>query len=171
MRTFLLPGRHSRRHVAALLLLAGAAMMAFSTYAEETSSAITFLHLRLNADSISLVDARVVPGTLKIPRGGSPPGELIYEVVSDSSTVLYTHGMADPLVRKYEYEDPDHEGRLKSKVVRLDETEFTIRVPYDSQASRVDFYRIEQTGGTTAQPATRRLIGTIQLEDVRGAQR
>jgi hypothetical protein len=149
--------------LAALVVLAIILPASLAAADDNDGSEIIFLHLRIDAGGVSLVDARTVPGHLKTPRTDQPRGELVYELVAGESEVLYTAGINDPLTLKFDYEDPDQPGRLKSKVVQLNETEFTVRVPAVAGATSVNFYRVERTTGASTRSAARQLIGSIPV--------
>lgn len=135
--------------------------------AEETQDEqILFLHLKITNDVISLVESTAVPGHLKVPIAAEKQGDLYLELASTNSVPIWTDVMPDPLVRRYEYEDPDHPGQLKVKEVKLDQAEFTIRVPGRKEAKQLNIYRLDQPAAKSAAAAsnqTRTLLGTIEL--------
>lgn len=127
---------------------------------------ILFLHLKITNDVVSLVESTAVPGHLKIPIAAEKQGELCLELTSTNGVPIWTDVMPDPLVRRYEYEDPDHPGQLKVKEVKLDQAEFTIRVPGRKEAKRLNIYRLDQPAAKSAAAAanqTRTLLGTVEL--------
>jgi len=149
--------------IAVLLMIATIMPTSLSAADDKDGAKIIFLHMRIDADGVSLVDSRTVPGRLKTPRTDQPRGEIVYELVAEQSIALYTAGISDPLTLRFDYEDPDQPGRLRSKTVQLEETEFTVRVPYAAEATHVNFYRVDRAAGTSAQAATRQLIGSIPV--------
>jgi hypothetical protein len=107
-----------------------------------------------------------VPGRLKVPIAAEKQGELYLELISTNSVPIWTDVMPDPLVRRYEYEDPDHPGQLKVKEVKMDQAEFTVRVPGRKEAKQLNIYRLDQPAAKSAASAsnkTRTLLGTIEL--------
>jgi hypothetical protein len=156
---------------AVLILLATFLPASRVAAADTGGSDIIFLHLRIDAGGVSLVDSRTVPGRLKTPRSDQPRGGLVYEVVTGQSDVLYANGIDDPLTLKFDYEDPDQPGRLRSKVIRLEQTEFTVRVPAIPEATNVNFYRVERASGASAHTASRQLIGSIPLNSSEEVER
>lgn len=149
------------------LLLAGTTWLS----AQETSSKIFFLHLRLESNQVSLVSASIAPGTLK--RFSPPSASLELEVATAAGQVLWTNAVADPSIRHLEYEDPQHPGEIISREVQLTNTEFTVRIPGFINAHHVNFYRSQSTAATNVPPAnaaavspaesTRQMLGTVAL--------
>jgi hypothetical protein len=103
---------------------------------------ILFLHLRMKGGTLTLVKSATVPGVLKSRRSADKKAPLQLEVETAEGASLWSDTMNDPSVRRYEYEDPDNPGVIKSKVVRLNEVEFTVRVPLKKEARRLSFYRV-----------------------------
>ena len=100
---------------------------------------ITFLHLRATADGFELIEAKTVNGSLRTRRYDSSKPGLHVEVRSADDRVLFRDVYPDPTVRRLEYEDPEHPGKIRAKEVT--NQEFTIRVPYFAEARVVHFYR------------------------------
>jgi hypothetical protein len=109
--------------------------------AESDPPRIIFLHLRATNNGFELIDAKTVPGLLKVSRYDSNRDGLHFEVSSNSNQVLFQDVCPEPTVRRLEYEDPDHPGRIIEKQVTSISTEFTIRVPYFPEARTLRFYR------------------------------
>jgi hypothetical protein len=134
---------------------------------------ILFLHLRLTNGVVHLIASTTVPGRLKPAIATEKPGDLYLELVSTNSLTVWSGVVSDPLVRRYEYEDPEHPGQLKAKEVKLDQAEFTVRVPGRTEARQLNIYRLEppatQSGMAASRP-TRTLMGTIQLPGPEVAQ-
>jgi hypothetical protein len=126
------------------------------------STKILFLHIKIKGQSVSLLDTVTRPGVLKRP-GDPAPDALHYEVFSAAGETLWKGALEDPTARRFEYEDPPGSGKLKRKVVLVDETEFTVRIPVLSDAQRVEFYKLEQSSSSNQKSATRRTLGTILL--------
>jgi hypothetical protein len=103
------------------------------------SSGITFLHLRATATGFELVEARTVNGSLRTKRYDAARPGLHVEVRSADDRVLFRDIYPDPTVRRLEYEDPEHPGKIRAK--EISNEEFTIRVPDFSEARTVHFYR------------------------------
>jgi hypothetical protein len=133
---------------------------------ESQGEQILFLHLKITNDVVSLVESTAVPGHLKVPIAAEKQGELYLELTSTNNVPIWADVMSDPLVRRYEYEDPDHPGQLKVKEVKLDQAEFTIRVPGRKEAKQLNIYRLDQPAAKSAATAsnrTRTLLGTVEL--------
>lgn len=151
--------------ICGLVLLQG---LLLSLGAEETQDEkILFLHLKITNNVISVVESTAVPGHLKVPIAAEKQGDLYFELTSTNSSVpIWTDVMSDPLLHRYEYEDPDHPGQLLVKEVKLDQAEFTIRVPGRKEAKQLNIYRLDQPAAKSAATAlagTRTLLGTIDL--------
>jgi len=126
---------------------------------------ILFLHLRITNEVVSLVSSVARPGVLKAPREAAGD-DLRYELLSASRKSLWKAGVADPTIRRLEYEEPPGSGNLKHKTLVLKEAEFTIRVPVLAEARRIDFYRLEPSGAPDAEgrrAVTRRSLGSLTL--------
>jgi hypothetical protein len=102
-------------------------------------SGITFLHLRATATGFELVEARTVNGSLRTRRYDAAKPGLHVEVRSAGDRVLFQDVYPDPTVRRLEYEDPEHPGKIRPK--EIPNQEFTIRVPAFAEARTVHFYR------------------------------
>jgi hypothetical protein len=127
---------------------------------------ILFLHLKITNGVVRVVESTVVPGHLKPAVTAEKPGDLYLELISTNRLTVWTGVVPDPLVRRYEYEDPDHPGQLKVKEVKLDQAEFTIRVPERSEARRLDIYRMDPSADKSAAVASgqaRTMLGTVEL--------
>jgi hypothetical protein len=105
---------------------------------------ILFLHLRMKDGTLTLVRSATVAGVLKSRRSADKKAPFQLEVETAEGASLWGEKMTDPSVRRYEYEDPDNPGVIKSKVVQLNEVEFTVRVPFKKEARRLSFYRVSQ---------------------------
>ncbi|MFA5834515.1 MAG: hypothetical protein WDA22_13640 [Bacteroidota bacterium] len=76
------------------------------------------------------------------------PG-IFFEVLSQNGSLLFKNNLKDPSIQHLEYEDPENPGRLLSKDIRQNDVEFTIRIPYKWEMSRVEFYRTRFIPSTT----------------------
>ena len=103
------------------------------------SNGITFLHLRASATGFELVEAKTVNGSLRTIHYDSAKTGLHVEVRNGDNRVLFRDVCAEPTIRRLEYEDPEHPGKIRAKEVT--NQEFTIRVPSFSEARTVHFYR------------------------------
>jgi hypothetical protein len=155
-------------------LLAGllAAAMTVPAQAEDTSEAkIVFVRLHMTENGVSLVGTTTVPGVLKERRAQYSCGDVQYEVASKDGSILSSGSMDNPLVKRLEYEDPDHPGQLKRKTVQLTEADFVIRLRYNHQADHLSLYKAEKPSGGMPRTASRRLIGTVVLGQDEGGER
>jgi len=136
-------------------------LLGWGTPAAETNEqpGILFLQLKLKNKSISLVKTTTAPGVVKPPRVAETG--IQYELLSATGELLWKGTIEDPAVRHVEYEDPPGSGKMKRKTIRLEETEFTLRVPLIAAAQRVEFYLLEPSA-VDAKPgrnSTRKLLG------------
>jgi hypothetical protein len=120
-----------------VLLLAGSPRAQAQT---NTAPGILFLHLKVTNQVVSLVEVNLRPGVVK-PGPEADATALCCELVSEAGIPLWKGSIADPTVRHLEYEDPANPGQLQHKVVRVEEAEFTLRVPALPEARRIDFFK------------------------------
>jgi hypothetical protein len=127
--------------------------------AEGGGNGIAFLTISLSDDNVRLVDWTIAEGVLHPPRAGTRHGDLEYEAVTASDSIVWTGSLPDPLTRRVEYEDPDNPGQLKMKTVTLDSARFVVRVPVDSRIDRFVFYRAVKPSEKAV--AARKPLGAI----------
>ena len=79
--------------------------------------------------------------------------------------MLFQGRARDPLVERYEYEDPDEPGKIRVKEVRRESAEIVVRVPRKDEARVMRVYRRRPAapGEIQAQSTTREFIGEIKL--------
>lgn len=143
-----------------LLLLAAGALLA----QQKSDEQILFLHLRMKDGVITLVKTTTRPGQLKLPRDGQQRGEFDYEVFSATGQPITKGKLADPSIRRYEFADPDRPGSMKAKEVKLNDVEFTLRLPHQNAAQIVKFFRPPLPALSPAkQNVERRLLGSVEL--------
>ncbi len=152
--------RFRRLAIFAWLALA-AALMAGAAPAEE---GILFLHLRLKDGVVTLVESSVRPGVLKKPRDGIARGNLSFQMVTGDGIVLEEGAAEDPSTRRLEYEDPDHPGQMKVKIIQAPDVEFTVRLAYRTTGRKVRFHRRPVAApGSVAKAQVMTFIGEIDL--------
>ena len=110
---------------------------------------IVFLQLRLKNETVTLVKTTVRPGILKQQRVDNDQPGIFFEVLSQNGSLLFKNNLKDPSIQHLEYEDSENPGRLLSKDVRQNDVEFTVRIPYKREMSRVEFYRTHFIRSTT----------------------
>jgi len=133
---------------------------------ESQGERILFLHLKITNNVISLMESTAATGHLKPTITAEKQGDLYLELTSTNSLPVWTQVVPDPLSRRYEYEDPDRPGQLKVKEVKLDQAEFTVRVPDQKEARQLNIYRLDPPAARSASAAlnqTRTLLGTFEL--------
>ncbi len=149
----------------------GAAFLAFILAATnalpaQTPSAaqIIFLKFKMKNDTLTLMQSAIRPGVLKQSRGSKTHSEISYEVLSSSGKLLWRGGTEDPLLQRFEYEEPANSGQIKIKYVKLNEAEFTLRMPFMPEARRIEFYRAKSPADQDRWKILRRPIGSILLQ-------
>lgn len=125
---------------------------------------ILFLHLKIKGQTISLIDATSVPGVLKPVRAAQ--GDIRYEIISTNGAPLWQGALADPRRELPDFpalDDSDKTPRQHPPV--LDELEFTLRIPHQPAAQRIEFYTFEPrpTGADANTNAVKRLLGSLPL--------
>ncbi|MGE5313563.1 MAG: hypothetical protein ACM3Q4_02605 [Acidobacteriota bacterium] len=130
---------------------------------------ILFLRLRMQNDSVRLVESSLRPGMVKQVRKAPESGVIEYECLTHAGEVVFRGRMSDPSLRRYEYEDPAEPGRIAVRHVRVKDAEFTVRVPYREGLRRVDFYRKNSNASSGASVRSMRThIGTVDVQSLRG---
>lgn len=143
------------------MLLAAVVITVRSMSAEPAE--IIFLHLKLDAKSITLLDITNRPGLLKSARFDQKSGPLAYEMRTATGGILKVGHLADPLVQRLEYAVPDGKGTLKAFVVQRESAEFTLRLPGYGEARAVHFFRASDN--PLQKSSERQLLGVIQLPE------
>jgi hypothetical protein len=101
---------------------------------------IIFLNYSLAYDSLQqeyilrLLNKIITEGKLKNTIDSKNPvaGDLAYSVLDKDMQILYGNYVASPLERTVEY--TDNNGRMGKKDIRLDSTQFSLRIPLDPAA-------------------------------------
>jgi hypothetical protein len=127
---------------------------------------ILFLRFKLTNGVVNLVASTAVAGHLKPTVTAEKPGDLYLELISTNNLPVWTDVVPDPLVRRYEYEDPDHPGQLKVKEVKLDQAEFTVRVPGRKEARQLKIYRLDRPAAQSSAAASRRTKTLLSIIDL-----
>ena len=132
---------------------------------------ILFLRLRIQNDSITLVRSNIRIGLLKRTEDFAKNSGIEYQCQSVTGLVLLSSVMNDPSVQRYEFEDPEQPGMLRMKHVRLNDVEFTLRIPFREDIRRVEFFRVETQGTSPLmRKAARTSIGAIEIPAGVGGQ-
>lgn len=139
---------------------------------QKEGSKIVFLHLQMKDHAITLLRSSVHPGVLKRQRSAEKSAGISYDVANSSGESLWTGFLDDPLIQRYEYEDPSNPGRLKVKYVKQTDVEFTLRIPLKEGIRYISFYRLESSNLLPKEPRNlRALIGRIELRLTEGNSR
>jgi hypothetical protein len=135
---------------------------------------IMFLHLKLKDGAITLVSSAVKPGRLKTPLASDQKGTIHLELTATNGATLWSDVVADPTVRRLEYEDPENPGTLKIKEVKTAEAEFTVRIPNHPAAQKLRLQRLDKplnrATAAAAPDATKKQLGTVALPAAEAAQ-
>jgi hypothetical protein len=146
-------------------LLVAAVMACCGQQHAAAQEKILFLHLRMHNDSISLTRSTLQPGVVKQAREAQPSSALAYELRSTAGELLGSGSLRDPSIRRLEYEDPLHPGRLIVRIDTLADVEFTLRLPFRKNIQLITFYRnrFDETPAQL-QKVAGTLIGTVDLQ-------
>lgn len=149
-----------------ILILSCLALCLTASGSHAGNDRIAFLNIRIVDGELTLENVKVVEGRLKIPESlHLDKGKLYCEVLDVGGKSIFETVVQDPAIQRLEY--ADEEGRLHSKTVNRKDTFFSIRIPYDSAANRVEIYRIDASpdGKKLVKKASR--LGSLPI-DVRG---
>jgi len=135
-----------------------------------TENKIVFLQFNIDSNSISLTKSTLADGELKKPRIKSSGKEIYFEVVSKDSQLLSSGNIENPLVRKFEYENPDKPGEILQKIVNLESVEFIVRVDYNNQIDKINFYRTQYDRDPKTIRNSKHLIGSVSLSSITGGE-
>lgn len=131
--------------------------------AAESGDGIAFLTLQVTTDTVTLISWQSVPGKLKRLRHQRETSGLLYEATAAGGEVLWQGSLPNPLIQRFEYEDPDNPGVLKSKLITRDSATVVIRLPADLAAQRISFWKLRAAASTDGtKTSVRRIdLGTI----------
>ncbi len=127
-----------------LLLFCLLALLVLGTSADcyAGNRRIAFVHVKVEKGVLVLDGIKVVEGAMKHPRRFNlVEGHLYFEVLDVSGKRLFEGTVPDPSNRRLEYADQD--GTLHSKNVEVESAFLSVRIPFDTAARTVKFYRIE----------------------------
>ncbi|MDH4156749.1 MAG: hypothetical protein OEW00_05680 [candidate division Zixibacteria bacterium] len=137
----------------------------------EGDAKIVFLQLHMDRDGINLVTSTIVPGVLKQRRGSSKTGNMQYEVLNSAGEAVASDVLSNPLVKRFEYEDPDNPGQLRTKVIELEQTDFVVRFQYADNIDNISFYRLEPSKDPADKAAARTVMARVALSLSEGGDR
>jgi hypothetical protein len=118
-------------------------LLPFCLSGQDNTNQFLFLRMRLKGQEISLVESSVVKGVLKPQRDSEQTERLVVALESDSEETQWSLTIADPGVRRLEYEDPEKPGTIRSKLVRIEDVEIVVRAPQLPGVRKVAVYRKE----------------------------
>jgi hypothetical protein len=125
-----------------LYLIALIGLIPLQTIRVHAQDKILFLRFRMRDDSITIVQSNIRAGFLKPIIDAGKAGGIEYQCRSSVGSLISRGIIDDPSSRRYEFEDPDQPGRLKVKVVSFNDVKFTLRIRFEKEISRIEFYRI-----------------------------
>ena len=129
-----------------------------------------FLTLRYKDGNITLVKSAVVSGTLKPQRNSKKPNALQIQLEKNNGTSVWSVVVDDPSVQRYEYEDPQQPGVIRSKEVKLNDVEFIVRAPLVTEVRQLAVYRVDPTApgakSSTSATVTNLLVRQVLPKEV-----
>jgi hypothetical protein len=143
----------------------------------QAAGKIMFLTFTMKKDgSMVLKNSTVVPGSLK-NRKTADDGDILYEVTKKSGTAPVRGALETPLVRHCEYPDANDPTVLKNTTIVDTMADFTVRLPYDADLSKISFFTkagpseagASKTTGNVEFPKGK-LLGSFALPAAGGAQ-
>ena len=146
-----------------LTLLTGSVLGAEKSGRGEADERILFLHLKADSSGIRLIDYTLANGHLKKSKVPTRSHGVAFQVIDQAGENQFESIIENPLVKKYEYEDPNRPGELKMKVLQLDEAEFWVRVPMAESMDRIEFRLVDNRLSPIARRLDNRLTGAIDL--------
>lgn len=132
------------------------------SHAAESGDSIAFLTLRVTSDTVTLTDWQSVPGKLKRLRRQRETSGLLYEAMAAGGEILWQGSVPNPLIQRFDYEDPDNPGVLKAKLVTRDSATVVIRLPADLAAKSISFWKLRAAASPDGKTSVHRVdLGTI----------
>jgi hypothetical protein len=154
----------SKYRPAAVILLGLLLMAAVPAgLAADNQGRIAFIHCVIDSTGVVSSDISLAPGRVKeIPRTPEPNG-LMFELITSDGTIMESGYLDNPLIKKYEYEDPDNPGRLLSKIVHLEKAHFMLRVNVTDHLDHIAFYRLSGEYDSSRRLTKSKELGSIYL--------
>lgn len=97
--------------------------------------------LSIQGDVVRLVEARFVQDNPSIFLEDVGTAPYVVKVVSSTGAVLFSGGFSDPLLVRYERENPEKPGVWEHQDITLDQTDFWLKVPATPEGREVLLYR------------------------------
>lgn len=110
------------------------------------SDKIVFMKFKMTSNGITFSGYQLAEG--KYTAVSFSTGEINYEIINNYGSIINIGHINNPLLVRYEYEDPNNNGQLKSITIKKDYAVFFIRVPYNINISKINFYNYEQEKNT-----------------------
>lgn len=121
-----------------------AMLLANVAKAQAPEAKILFLNLIWEKGSIRLQDYAVRPGRLKQGLKPKPYSQaLIYELFAANNVKLGEGVLPNPSIERLEYADPAQPGVIKMTTTKRDTATFTLRLSYNRNLARVDFFNLK----------------------------
>jgi hypothetical protein len=124
---------------------------------------ILFLSLRMRNDTVELISSCRSQGVLKAARNGKKVGPIDYDIVTATGESIWSENMEDPLIERTEFPVAENIVGLKKNHLKLNEVEFTLRVPWRKEACQLRFYRRQLIESPAGQQVDRRPLSSLTL--------
>jgi hypothetical protein len=111
--------------------------------AAEEDGQFLFLTLRYKDGIITVVKSAMVSGTIKPQRNSTKTDALHITLEKAEGETAWSLAIDDPSVRRYEYEDPQQPGVIRTKEVKVNDIEFIVRAPLVAGVRHLTVYRQE----------------------------
>lgn len=162
--------RYLRNQHKILIIIVVFSFLSIISSDTRSENKIAFLRFRIDSTTVSLTKSTLVEGHLKKSRTNNSSKEIYFEVVSKKSKLLSSGNLENPLVKRLEYENPNKPGELLHKIVNFESMEFTIRIDYNSQIDRINFYRSQYDKDIQTIRNSENLIGSVSLTSITGGE-
>lgn len=132
-------------------------LSALSSFAQDSSiERITFLHLKISGDQVTLIRASIREGKLKKQPQNAGRGAIRFDVQTSDGKVLQTGSIPDPNLRRLEAGSTN--GALTSVAAPV--TDATLRLPYQANARKLRLYKVPEGSARSSSPKE---LGSIDL--------
>lgn len=128
-------------------------VLCLSLRAADEDEKFLFLTLRCKDGVITVVKSTVISGALKSQRDSAKPDALHITLERTAGESAWSVAIDDPSVRRYEYEDPQQPGVIRSKEVKVNDIEFIVRAPLVAGVRHLAVYRREPPAPGAKAPA------------------
>lgn len=133
-------------------------------HSQPNSNQTIFLNLKLINGRVHLVEYNIETVSLKIPKQILLINDYIYcKVMNENDDMLFETVIPDP--SDIRYESIDSLGLFVINRVKLDSTNFTVRIPYNISVYKADFSKINNvTNKYDFAPSLKHSMGSIIIK-------